>query len=91
MLIDMENWRKENIQEKVMRFLNAYQVLCPDQDALNAVFKDEVKILPYRWNLMWHNTVSPEKIKRNGKNSRKRLRVKGFMTVWILPKLSIIP
>ncbi len=78
MLIDMENWRKENIQEKVMRFLNAYQVLCPDQDALNAVFKDEVKILPYRWNLMWHNTVSPEKIKKKWKEQPEAFAGEGF-------------
>lgn len=64
MLIDVENWRDENVQEKVLHFLNAYHVLCPDQDALNAVFKDRVKILPYEWNLMWHNLVDPEEIKR---------------------------
>lgn len=67
MLIDVENWRKENIQEKVMHFLNCYHVLCPDQDALNAVFKDRVKILPYQWNLMWNNLTDPEETKKEWK------------------------
>ncbi len=67
MLIDVENWRKENVQEKVMHFLNAYHVVCPDQDTLNAVFQERVKILPYQWNLMWHNLIDPEELKKEWK------------------------
>lgn len=67
MLIDIENWRAENAEEKALRFLDSYHVLCADQDALNAVFKDRVKILPYEWNLMWHNMIDPEKIKKQWK------------------------
>lgn len=64
MLIDVEYWRKNRVEEQCMKFLHTYHVTCPDQDALNAVIKDNVKILPYQWNLMWHNLVDPEEIKK---------------------------
>lgn len=64
MLIDLQKWQEEDAEKKIIEFLNSYQVLCPDQDALNAVFKDKVKILPYQWNLMWNNTVDPEDVKK---------------------------
>ena len=50
-----------------MHFLNAYHVVCPDQDTLNAVFQERVKILPYQWNLMWHNLIDPEELKKEWK------------------------
>lgn len=67
MLIDAEYWRKNDAEKKCMQFLHTYHVLCPDQDALNAVIKDNVKILPYQWNMMWHNMTDPEEIKKNWK------------------------
>lgn len=67
MLIDVEYWQKNNLHGQCMQFLHTYHVLCPDQDALNAVYKDNVKILPYSWNLMWHNLTDPEKIKKHWK------------------------
>lgn len=60
MLIDVEYWRKNNIQEQCLQFLRCYRVQCADQDALNAVYKDTIKILPYQWNLMWNNMTKPE-------------------------------
>lgn len=70
-----------------MRFLNAYHVLCPDQDALNAVFKGKVKILPYKWNLMWHNTVSPKKIKKNWDEQPEAFADESFYEDLDLPKI----
>lgn len=67
MLIDADYWRKNDAEKKCMQFLHTYHVLCPDQDALNAVIKDNVKILPYQWNLMWHNLTEPEEIKKKWK------------------------
>lgn len=67
MLIDVEYWRKNAMQEQCLTFLQSYHVLCPDQDALNAVYKDKIKILPYQWNLMWNNMTDPEETKANWK------------------------
>lgn len=60
MLIDLAQWRKQNTEKQVIDFLNTYEVICPDQDALNAVYKDNIKLMPYKWNLMWNNMVKPE-------------------------------
>lgn len=67
MLIDVEYWKNNNIQEQCLKFLHTYHVLCPDQDALNAVYKDNVKILPYQWDLMWNNLTDPEETKKQWK------------------------
>lgn len=64
MLIDAEYWRNNDIEKKCMEFLHTYHVICPDQDALNAVMKDNVKILPYQWNMMWNNMTDPEETKK---------------------------
>lgn len=87
MLIDVENWRKENVQEKVMHFLNAYHVLCPDQDALNVVFKDRVKILPYQWNLMWNNMVDPKYIKKEWQEKPDKFADETFYENLDCPKI----
>lgn len=67
MLFDVEFWQNNDIEKKCMQFLQTYHVLCPDQDALNAVIKDNVKILPYQWNLMWNNMTDPEETKKQWK------------------------
>lgn len=87
MLIDVENWRKEKIEEKVMHFLNSYHVLCPDQDALNAVYKDRVKILPYQWNLMWNNLTDPEETKKQWKEQPDLFADESFYENLDCPKI----
>ncbi len=51
MLIDMHKWREEHIEEKFFWFLNTYAVKYPDQDALNYVFKDNFKVLDFKYNM----------------------------------------
>lgn len=67
MLFDVEYWQRNDIEKKCMQFLHTYHVLCPDQDALNAVIKDNVKLVPYQWNLMWNNMTDPEDTKKEWK------------------------
>jgi lipopolysaccharide biosynthesis glycosyltransferase len=52
MLIDIANWRKEDISNKVLRYIqqNPSKIVYWDQDGLNAVLYDRWKPLNERWN-----------------------------------------
>ncbi|QQF62957.1 glycosyltransferase family 8 protein [Bacillus mojavensis] len=54
MVIDMEPWRKQNITEKVLNFINENGsddfLVLHDQDALNAILYDKWYELHPRWN-----------------------------------------
>ncbi len=52
MLLNLKKWRSENFQEKTLKFLREYITKAPDQDALNAVFEENVQKLPFKWNMM---------------------------------------
>lgn len=52
-LINLKKWREDRITEKCLDFLRKYG--CPpyaDQDVLNAVLKDDTKLLPSKWDRM---------------------------------------
>ncbi len=52
MLINLDRWRADNIEEKLFNFLSAdkSRLKLLDQTVLNIVLKDRVKILPMSWN-----------------------------------------
>jgi lipopolysaccharide biosynthesis glycosyltransferase len=52
MLIDIANWRKEDISNRVQRYIqqNPSKIVFWDQDGLNAVLYDRWKPLNERWN-----------------------------------------
>lgn len=54
MIIDFESWRKQNITEKVINFINEHPdedfLVLHDQDALNAILYDQWYELHPRWN-----------------------------------------
>jgi lipopolysaccharide biosynthesis glycosyltransferase len=54
MVIDMENWRKHSISDKVLRFIDENNdpdyLYLHDQDALNAILWDKWKPIHPRWN-----------------------------------------
>ncbi len=54
LLIDLEKWRSENIQDKITAFLDEKKgrVIHHDQGVLNGVLKGRVKFVPLRYNLM---------------------------------------
>ena len=54
LLIDLDKWRSENIQEKITDFLNEKngKVVHHDQGVLNGVLKGRVKFLPIKYDLM---------------------------------------
>lgn len=59
LLVDLEKWRLKNAEEKSMNFLKEYVVHCAEQDALNAVFRDDVYYLPYKWNMKLPKSIHP--------------------------------
>lgn len=77
LLMNLKQWRKENITDKCLEVLNKYIVAFPDQDALNMALYDRVKFLPVSWN---YNTIvkislleQKEKIKYKSENLQKLL------------------
>lgn len=52
LLIDLEKWKKEEIGEKSITYLNnnSKKSKYPDQDALNAILKDKHLLLDLSWN-----------------------------------------
>ena len=56
LIIDCNYWRKHKIFEKLYKTILQYgkRLQCPDLDALNIVFADNYKILPYRFSVCTH-------------------------------------
>lgn len=50
LLINLKYWRENNIQEKLVNFLNTHTVKLPDQDALNIILHGTIKFLHPKWN-----------------------------------------
>jgi lipopolysaccharide biosynthesis glycosyltransferase len=52
LVLNLDDWRKENLGAQVMNFLRDKGAHCPwlDQDALNAVFRGRWRPLSARWN-----------------------------------------
>jgi lipopolysaccharide biosynthesis glycosyltransferase len=55
LLIDTELWKKQRVTERAIEYLEMYpdRILFVDQCALNAVLKDNWKILDYRFNVLY--------------------------------------
>ncbi len=60
MLMNLKEWRAQDIESKTFQFLHKYITRAPDQDALNAVIYQNLTQLPYKWNMMIHNSYPPE-------------------------------
>ena len=52
LLLNLEKWRNNCSLEELMRLLksNSYLFAFPDQDFINIIWKDEIKILPIEYN-----------------------------------------
>ncbi len=56
LLIDLDKWRKRNIERKLYEsFIENKEIFdFPDQDILNTVLDNQIKIFDYKYNLQWH-------------------------------------
>ena len=52
MLIDIESWNKAEISERILEYLERYELPCVDQDAINLVLRGKFDQLAPRYNLM---------------------------------------
>ncbi|HDZ5074978.1 TPA: glycosyltransferase family 8 protein [Campylobacter jejuni] len=50
LLIDLKEWRRQNIEKKCLDVLKYYKCILPDQDALNIVIKENYIKLPLSFN-----------------------------------------
>lgn len=51
MLINLQQWRKEQLEAQLLQFLSTYQVQYHDQDTINAVARNRILKLNPKWNL----------------------------------------
>lgn len=53
LLIDMNIWKARKCQERILRHMKNVNASYPfiDQDIINIIFKDEIKTLPWNWNV----------------------------------------
>lgn len=51
----MNKWREQNIQKKLVEFINTYpkKLMTPDQDAINAICGNMMLRLPPKYNFGW--------------------------------------
>lgn len=55
MLVNLKEWRKEKIEQKLFSAIDEYKdvILWQDQDILNLVFEDNMVVLPRKWNFQY--------------------------------------
>lgn len=52
LLLDLQQWRQENISAKLVRLITEKNFRHHDQDALNYLFMNRWTVLPLRWNVI---------------------------------------
>ena len=55
MVIDTERWMALDVSARIIDVINNFpeKLMYPDQDAINLVLSDEIKILDLRYNMLW--------------------------------------
>lgn len=67
MLIDVNQWKINECQERILRHMRNVNASYPfiDQDIINIVFKDNIKTLPWNWNVFpYYYTYTFENIQK---------------------------
>jgi len=58
LIINNEMWKNNNVAEKCFEYLSRVKdLVCPDQDALNVVCRNNVEYLDDKWNFAWQHIV----------------------------------
>ena len=84
MLINLDYWRKNNIQEKLFDYVknNSDRIVWQDQDVINAVLSDSIKPIENKWNYQY---FLYEKIEPKELNDCVILHLAGRFKPWIMP------
>ena len=55
LVIDTERWMKLDVSAKVIDCINSFpeKLVYPDQDAINLILSDEIKLLDLPYNMLW--------------------------------------
>jgi lipopolysaccharide biosynthesis glycosyltransferase len=61
LLIDTKRFNNDQIKKKCLSLLSRNkELISPDQDAINLICKDKIKILDNKWNVFWQMTLKKE-------------------------------
>ena len=62
LLININKWREDNIEQKLFDYAKAplHEIIYQDQDILNDVLKYNILYLPIKWNLQHSTTVNED-------------------------------
>lgn len=55
LVIDTQRWTELDASARIVEFINGFQdrLVYPDQDAINYVMQDEIKVIEPRYNMLW--------------------------------------
>ncbi|MFC3868202.1 glycosyltransferase family 8 protein [Helicobacter equorum] len=73
MLINLEQYRIHNIEQKCFEWLKQYVPIFHDQDTLNAVLSEHICILPFEWNFMIGHVENRDKSAFKGESQESSL------------------
>lgn len=84
MLINLDYWRKNNIQEKLFEYVknNSDKIVWQDQDVLNAVLAGTIEPISNKWNYQYflYEKIEPQEL-----NDCVILHLAGRFKPWIMP------
>ena len=69
LLINLKQWKLEDLSNKLLTWLknNLHRIKLADQDAINSVLKNRIKLLPEQWNIIGLNKNKDELLKLENK------------------------
>ena len=83
MLINLDFWRKNNIDELVLNYIkqNREKILWQDQDIINVILNETIKELPEKWNFQYlsYNEISSDRL-----TDADILHLSGRFKPWII-------
>ena len=84
MLINLDFWRKENIEEKLFNYIeeNQDKIKWQDQDIINDVLQNSIKELDTKWNYQY---FSYEEINEENLKESNILHLSGRFKPWLIP------
>jgi lipopolysaccharide biosynthesis glycosyltransferase len=79
LLMNLAYWRKNDIQNKLIDFLNKHSVKYPDQDAINIILHGTIKFIHPKWNCHTGYFAFPPLVRKEQKQYIKSLWKKAII------------